>query len=182
MTFQTSWPGRKLKGLNLLLLLGLFWSPISIPNSLAQTTAQPSPKVVAFHQLVSGKWAKITDNVGLAMTDEQLKIAALQCHSAKKISAAKATDITSISKSVSQQFSRLLVYQKLKIGLRRIDFKTRKSLLFPKLKLGKIRGGKDGFEISNARIKITLAFAKIKQNSKSWPVMIEGKALYLKCP
>ena len=182
MTFQTLWPGRKLIGLNLFLSLGLFWSLFSIPDSLAQTTAQPSPKVVAFYQLVSGKWAKITDNVGLSMSNEQLKIAALQCRSAKNISAAKATSVTSISKSVSQQLSNVLIYRKLKTGLRRIDFKTRKSLLFPKLKLGKIRGGKDGFEISNTRTKITIAFAKIKQNNKSWPVMIEGKALYLKCP
>lgn len=182
MTLQALWLGRRLKGFNLFLLLGLLWLLNSTPYGLAQTATQPNPKIVAFHQLVSGKWAKITDNAGLAMSNKQLKIAALQCHSAKIIDAAKATSITSISKSVSQQFSNLLIYQKLKTGLHRIDFKTRKSLLLPKLKLGKISGGKDGFEISNTRIKITIAFAKIKQNNKSWPVMIEGKALYLKCP
>lgn len=162
--------------------LVLFWSLSSIPGGLAQTATQPSPKVVAFYKLVSGKWAKITDNASLSMSNDQLKFAALQCHSAKNISATKATSITSISKSVSQQLSKLLIYQKLKTGLRRIDFKTRKSLLFPKLKLGKISDQKDGFEISNTRLKITIAFARIMQNNKSWPVMIEGKALYLKCP
>ncbi len=182
MTLQTLWLGGRLKGINLFLLLVLIFSFNSISNGWAQTKPQPNPKVAAFHQLVSGKWAKISDNVGLAMTNDQLRIAALQCHSAKNISAAKATNITSISKSISQQLSKVLIYQKLKTGLRRIDFKTRKSLLFPKLKTGKISSRKDGFEISNARVKITIAFAKIKQNNKSWPVMIEGKALYLKCP
>lgn len=182
MTLQTLWPGKQLKGFNLLLSLGLFWTLSSMPGGLAQTTTQPSPKIAAFYNLVSGKWAKISDNVGLALTNDQLKIAALQCHSTKNISATKATNISSISKSLSQQLSNVLIYQKLETGLSRIDFKMRKSLLFPKLKLGKIKGGKDGFEISNTRIKITIAFAKIKQNNKSWPVMIEGKALYLKCP
>ena len=182
MTLQTLWLGGRLKALSIFLSLGLFWLLSSISGSLAQTTTQPNPKVAAFYQLVSGKWAKITDNTGLSMSNEQLKIAALQCHSAKNVDAAKATSITSISKSVSQKLSKILIYQKLKSGLRRIDFKTQKSLLFPNLKIGKIRGGKDGFEISNTRIKITITFAKIKQNNKSWPVMIEGKALYLKCP
>ena len=182
MTIQTLRPSRKLNGSNLLLSLGLFWLLSSSLDGLAQTATQPSPKIVAFYETVSGKWAKISDNFGLALSNEQLKIAALQCHSAKNISATKATDITSISKSVSQQISKVLIYQKLKTGLRRIDFKTRKSLLFPKLKIGKIRDGKDGYEISNTGMKFTIAFAKIKQNNKSWPVMIEGKALYLKCP
>ena len=182
MTLQTLWLGRQLKGFNLFLSLSLFWSLGSIPSDAAQTSKQPNPKIVAFYQLISGKWAKITDNAVLSMSSEQLKIAALQCHSAKNISSTKATNITSISKSVSQQLSKVLIYQKLKTGLRRVDFKSRQSLLFPKLKLGKIRGGKDGFEISNTRIKFTIAFAKIKQNNKSWPVMIEDKALYLKCP
>lgn len=172
----------KIKRFMLLASLSLIFSLSSISNGTAQSKSQPNPMVTAFYQLVSGKWAKITDNARLSMTDDQLSIAALQCHSAKNLDVAKATSISSISNSVSQQLSKILIYQNLKTGLRRIDFKSRQSRLFPKLKLGKIKGGKDGFEISNDRIKITITFAKIKQNNKSWPVMIEGKALYLKCP
>ena len=142
----------------------------------------PSPKAKAFFQLVSGKWAKITDDARLSMTIEQLNIAALQCHATKNLDIAKATKITSISKRVSQQLSRVLVYKKLKKGLQRIDFKTRQSLLFPKLKIGKISNGRDGFELTNTKAKVTISFGKIKQGNKTIPVMIEGKALYLKCP
>ena len=182
MTTHTQSPGRTLRVITLFLTLNLILTFNSISNSIAQTTAQPSPKVAAFYQLVSGKWAKITGDAGLSMTGDQFKIAALQCHSAKSLDAAKASSISSISKTVSQQLSKILIYQKLETGLRRIDFRSRQSRLFPKLKLGKIKGGKDGFEISNSREKITIAFARIKQNNRTWPIMIESKALYLKCP
>lgn len=165
-------------------------------TGLAQTSRKPgrkatkrsppppkaSPKAKAFFLLVSGKWAKITDDARLSMTNSQLSIAAIQCHSTKKLNITTATNITSISGAVSQKLSKILIYKKLDNGLQRIDFKTRKSILFPKLKIGKIRNGQDGFEISNTKVKITLSFGKIKQGNKSIPVMIEGKALFLKCP
>jgi len=147
-----------------------------------RTATTPNPKVEDFYQLVTGKWTKITDTARLSMTLEQLNIAALQCHATKSLDITKATNITSISKRVSQQLSKVLVYQKLDKGLKRIDFKSRQSLLLPGLKIGKIRNGRDGFEISNTKVKVTISFGRIKQGNKSVPVMIEGNALYLKCP
>ena len=149
---------------------------------LAQTAAQNSEKTAAFYQLVTGTWAKFSNNLAISTTNTQLQIAALQCNSVKNLNLQPTTNISSISNRVSQSLSQIILYQKLATGLSRIDFATRKSFVFPTLKIGKIKTGKDGFEISNSTAKITIAFAKLKQNNRSWPIMIEGKALYLKCP
>jgi len=163
-------------------ILSLVIFTCSIAGASAQTSDKASPKGLAFYQLISGKWAKITDDARLSMTDTQLNIAALQCHSTRALVASTASNTTSISKAVSQKLSRILIYQNQQAGLQRIDFNTRQLLIFPNLKIGKIRNGKDGFEVSNAKAKVTITFGKLKQGNKSVPVMIEGKALYLKCP
>lgn len=151
------------------------------PMTMAQTVEKPSKTVAAFYELISGPWAQITRNANLSIAKDQITIAALQCRSARHIDTSSASTITSISKSVSQKYSKVIIYQKLKTGLNRVDLATRSAILFPKVRTGKIRGGKLGFEISNKRGNITIAFAKLKQGNRSVPVMIEGKALFLKC-
>ncbi len=152
---------------------------LSLPQAFAEEKIDPTTK--AFYELVVGPWAQISRNAGVAVAKEQLTLAALQCHAARNINTATASTVSSISKSVSQKYSRIIIYQKLKTGLNRIDLGTRSAVLFPKLKTGKIRGGKPGFELSNDKGKVTLAFAKLRQNNRTAPVMIEGNALYLKC-
>ncbi len=156
---------------------------LAAPSTVfAQTETQPSRIANAFYQLINGKWAQVSKNAHNAITDTQINIAALQCHAARKIKTDKATNISSISNSISQKLSRIVIYQKLQTGLNRIELGTRLAILLPKLNTGNIRGGNKGFEISNETVKITISFARFKQGNKSVPVMIEGKALYLKCP
>jgi len=154
----------------------------SIAGAMAQTSDKTSPKGLAFYQLVSGKWAKITNDARLSMTTTQLNIAVLQCNSTKALNAATASSTTRISKTVSQKLSRILIYQNKQAGLNRLDFGTGQFLVLPNLKIGKISARKDGFEISNSKVKITITFGRLQQGNNSVPVMIEGKALYLKCP
>ena len=148
---------------------------------MAQTPS--ADEAAAFYSQLSGKWTRISTNAAAGLVKQQVAIAALQCRAARKIDPVKASKATGISTSISQRLSKLIIYQKLDTGLKRIDFGARAAITFTGLKTGTIRGGRKGYEISNRKGKITIAFGKLKKgNYRSTPVMIEGKALYLKCP
>ncbi len=153
---------------------------LAVPAT-AQTIAKTDPLIAEFYQLITGKWTRISDNAGIAITEEQVKIAAIQCYSVRELNAETAAGISSISRSLSQKLSRLIVYQKLDKGLRRVDFGARVSLLLPSVKTGSITASRKNFEIANDTVKIPVSFARLKQGGNYVAVMIEGKALYLKC-
>ncbi len=153
----------------------------AFPSSpLAQT--ESGETIAQFHEAITGKWARISKNAGQSFHENQVKAAAIQCHSIRKLNVVNVTRLSNVSKSVSRQLSRLIVYQKPDKGLKRIDFGTRTEILLPELKYTKLSSGRNRFDISNDRAKISITFARLKQGGKYAPVMVEGKALYLKCP
>lgn len=160
---------------------GLVVMLFAIPAE-AQTTTDFTETKRAFFDLVTGKWAQIADNANLSIANTQYTIAALQCHSAKDVDAGTATEVTRIPATVSQSLSKLIVYQKRGKGLNRIDFSIPQAQLFPKIKLGPMQGGRLSFILTSPTASIRIRFTRIRQGTASYPVMLEGDVLFLKCP
>ncbi len=153
----------------------------AFPSSpMAQTESEET--IAQFHKAITGKWSRISKNAGQSFLEKHVKVAAIQCHSVKELNAANVTKLSNVSKTISQQLSRLIVYQKPEKGLKRIDFGTRTEISLPELKYTKLSSGKNRFDISNDQVNIAIVFARLKHGGKYAPVMVEGRALYLKCP
>ncbi len=178
--FAAWWNFKPVAAGKLVIMAGLM--AVSALAAQAQSAATNSDARAQLEKQIAGKWARISKRAAGGLIEEQVSAAALQCIATKNLTVEKAAKITTLSKAVSNRLKRIIFYLPDKKGLTRIDLGARTSLKLTKFRAGKTKNGRPGYQLSNGKIKIAVTFAKLKRGNRQTPIMVEGRALYLKCP
>ncbi len=170
--------------LSLAILAAVLFSGMAKP-ALAQsskpqlTTAQEQR---LFIERLIGPWSIISSDYTLATTPAMLEKALAGCKSPQTFANIKVQAGADTSEPKKTDIRGNLLYYKTEKGLQRLDIEQKEVVLISQIRQREIKPGQTLYQLSSKGGSITLLLTRIGNDNGNMPVLIEEKALYLRCP
>ncbi|MEM7302192.1 MAG: hypothetical protein AAF468_14005 [Pseudomonadota bacterium] len=148
--------------------------------SLSASAQQQADKQAFLNQLV-GSWSVASYNFNSSATKEQIAVALARCGQTRTIDAVTVQQEAERFVPDQGKVRGSLLYYQTQKGLQRLDVNRKEVTLINSIEPVKLRVGGTGWKLTAKAGTLTIAIGRFGNRTGSRPMLIENKALLVKC-